>query len=321
MNESEKRKLMISVRGGYSDRNGLNPVCNVMQVDDLDDRTRRILLTKIWNKVEAVFKNYIPEYHPYTFRDIWCNFVKELLVEVFGEIIHPNNNLTMSDIFDKIKDVILQAPIEEVWDIIEFICNELVPIIYDIEVKNAQIKGYYFYEEELDGYGEQAVKKFFSDINAIFESACIAYRFVNGIIIQNTNNIEIAAIEEASTTEFDGCNKHIEKATAYLYDRENPDYKNSIKESISAVEAICCVITKTENATLGETLRELEKKQQLNGQLKAAFEKLYAYTNNQGGIRHANPIVASEVSFAEAKFMLISCCAFVNYLIEIYSNF
>ncbi len=161
----------------------------------------------------------------------------------------------------------------------------------------------------------------FSDINAIFERECIAYRFVNGIIIQNTNNIEIAAIEEASTTEFDGCNEHIKKATAYLYDRENPDYKNSIKESISAVEAICCVITKTENATLGETLRELEKKQQLNGQLKAAFEKLYAYTNNQGGIRHANPIVASEVSFAEAKFMLISCCAFVNYLIEIYSNF
>lgn len=160
----------------------------------------------------------------------------------------------------------------------------------------------------------------FSDINAIFERECIAYRFVNGIIIQNTNNIEIAAIEEASTTEFDGCNEHIKKATAYLYDRENPDYKNSIKESISAVEAICCIITNTKNATLGQTLRILEEKQQLNGQLKAAFEKLYAYTNNAGGIRHANPIVPSEVSFAEAKFILISCCAFVNYLIEKYSN-
>lgn len=320
MNESEKRKSMISVRGRYSDRNGLNPVCNVMQVDDLDDHTRKMLENRILQKIEEVFILWRLNF-PDESVNGWRYFVHELLVEVFGESIYPNNNLAKSNnIFGKIKDVILQAPIEEVWDIIEFICNELVPIIYDIEVKNAQRKGYYS-EEELDGYGEQAVKKFFSDINAIFERECIAYRFVNGIIIQNTNNIEIAAIEEASTTEFDGCNKHIEKATAYLYDRENPDYKNSIKESISAVEAICCVITKTENATLGETLRELEKKQQLNGQLKAAFEKLYAYTNNQGGIRHANPIVASEVSFAEAKFMLISCCAFVNYLIEIYSNF
>ncbi len=319
MNESEKRKSMISVRDGYSDRNGLNPVCNVMQVDDLDDHTRKMLENRILQKIDEVFSLWRLNF-PDESVNGWRYFVHELLVEVFGESIYPNNNLAKSDIFNKIKDVILQAPIEEVWDIIEFICKKLAAIIYDIEVTDAQIKGYYFYEEKLDGYGEQAVKKFFSDINAIFESKYIAYRFVNGIIIQNTNNIEIAAIEEASTTKFDGCNKHIEKATAYLYDRENPDYKNSIKESISAVEAICCIITNTKNATLGQTLRILEEKQQLNGQLKAAFEKLYAYTNNAGGIRHANPIVPSEVSFAEAKFILISCCAFVNYLIEKYSN-
>ncbi len=299
MNESEKRKSMISVRGGYSDRNGLNPVCNVMQVDDLDDRTRVMLFNKIWEVIDNHFdfsnQNHIN-------RSRRCKFIKDLLVEVFGEIVNPNNDVAEFFIFDKIKNVICQAPLNEVWDIFEFICCYLVQII-DFQ------------------YGNKEVKGFFSYINAIFEKECIAYRFVNGIIIQNTNNIEIAAIEEASRTDFDGCNKHIEKATAYLYDRENPDYKNSIKESISAVEAICCIITNTENATLGETLRVLEKKQQLNGQLKAAFEKLYAYTNNQGGIRHANPIVASEVSFAEAKFMLISCCAFVNYLIEIYSNF
>lgn len=317
MNESEKRKSMISVRDGYSDRNGLNPVCNVMQVDDLDDRTRKMLVNRIFQNIEEVF-SLLRLNFPDKSVNGWRYFVHELLIEVFEEIIHPNNDLAESDIFDKIKNVILQAPIEQVWDIIEFICKKLAAIIYDTEVECTL---YYHTKEEADRTGQQAVKKFFFDINNIFERECIAYRFVNGIIIQNTNNIEIAAIEEASTTKFDGCNKHIEKATAYLYDRENPDYKNSIKESISAVEAICCVITKTENATLGETLRELEKKQQLNGQLKAAFEKLYAYTNNQGGIRHANPIVASEVSFAEAKFMLISCCAFVNYLIEIYSNF
>ncbi len=134
MNESEKRKLMISVRGGYSDRNGLNPVCNVMQVDDLDDRTRKMLVNKIWEVVDI---NTTPAE--------WCEFVKELLIEVFEEIVSPNNNLAKSkfDIFHKIKNVILQAPIEQVWDIIEFICKKPARIFYDKEVIDAQIRAYY----------------------------------------------------------------------------------------------------------------------------------------------------------------------------------
>ena len=51
--------------------------------------------------------------------------------------------------------------------------------------------------------------------------------------------------------------------------------------------------------------------------LRAAFEKLYAYTNQpETGIRHAlmddngTYTPASE----EALFMLVSCCSFINYL-------
>ena len=256
-----------------------------------------MLLNKIWEVVDKEFGFSEPSFINRKNRII---FVKELLSQVFGEILYLNNNVAEFFIFDKIKNVICQAPIHEVWDIIEFICHQLVQIIA--------------YK-----YGKKEVEKFFIYINSIFKIECIGYRFVNGKIIKNIDDIEISAIEEASTTDFDGCNKHIQKATDYLYDRENPDYKNSIKESISAVESICCVIVKDKNATLGKALTLLEEKQQLNGQLKAAFEKLYAYTNKAGGIRHANPLVASDVSFEEAKFMLISCCAFVNFLIEKYS--
>ncbi len=77
MNESGKRKSMISVRDGYSDRNGLNPVCNVMQVDDLDDRTRKILVNRIWDEVETVF-NYIAENYPYSYNNQWRECVNSL---------------------------------------------------------------------------------------------------------------------------------------------------------------------------------------------------------------------------------------------------
>ena len=49
--------------------------------------------------------------------------------------------------------------------------------------------------------------------------------------------------------------------------------------------------------------------------LQVAFEKLYAYTNNKTtGIRHALMEDTESPGFDEAKFMLVACSAFVNYL-------
>ena len=48
--------------------------------------------------------------------------------------------------------------------------------------------------------------------------------------------------------------------------------------------------------------------------LKSAFNILYGYTSDANGIRHAGDIGGSASTFAEAKFMLVSCCAFINYL-------
>ena len=59
----------------------------------------------------------------------------------------------------------------------------------------------------------------------------------------------------------------------------------------------------------------LEKKNKINLTLKAGFEKLYPYSNNKNGIRHA--LMDEEIINPEdAKFFLIACSAFTNYLIE-----
>jgi hypothetical protein len=97
-------------------------------------------------------------------------------------------------------------------------------------------------------------------------------------------------------------------------DRKNHDYRNSIKEAISAVESFCKIVTNNDKAELGDALKEIESQVKLHAALKAAFTKLYGYTSNADGIRHAL-MDEPNVGFEDAKFMLVSCSAFINYLI------
>ncbi|VAX31463.1 hypothetical protein MNBD_NITROSPINAE05-986, partial [hydrothermal vent metagenome] len=44
------------------------------------------------------------------------------------------------------------------------------------------------------------------------------------------------------------------------------------------------------------------------------FSSLYGYTSDEGGIRHA--LMESEnVDFNDAKFMLVVCSAFINFVL------
>ena len=104
-------------------------------------------------------------------------------------------------------------------------------------------------------------------------------------------------------------------ALELLANRKSPDYRNSIKESISAVEAVCRLITIDQNATLGQAIGKVKKKVQLHPALERAFDKLYGYTSSADGIRHAL-LEETDLDFEDAKFMLVSCSAFVNYLVS-----
>lgn len=114
--------------------------------------------------------------------------------------------------------------------------------------------------------------------------------------------------------------RSIHQANKLLSDRDNPDYENSIKESISAVEAICEIITdaKGKETTLGAILKKLDKNGiVIHKALLSAFSSLYGYTSDANGIRHAGDFDGPTASFEEAKFMLVACCAFINYLTDV----
>jgi hypothetical protein len=99
-----------------------------------------------------------------------------------------------------------------------------------------------------------------------------------------------------------------------LSDRSAPDHRNSIKESISAVESLCKNLTSDPTATLGQALKPLEDKGIIHPALKSALAKLYGYTSDSGGIRHAM-LDEPCLTFSDSKFMLVVCTAFANYLV------
>lgn len=296
---SEKK---VQLRGGFSDRHKLQSFNTEIQLTDFDERMKIAVVNKI--------KDWIYEENFYRERE---NFYKNLIKEAFCEFLSPNLEdkiqYRQNDIFNQyIYAPIMENSYEEILSLIEYIIN------YFLDWKEYQRKnGYIGFWEDINRYAQE--------INKIFQQEYVGYRFIDGEITPISDEMEVAEIEQSLDIEFQGCRSQIKKALSLLSNRENPDYKNSIKESISAVESICQIITGDNKATLGQALKDLETKGiPIHSALKKSFSSLYGYTSDEGGIRHAEGLFESNVTFEEAKYMLVSCCAFVNYLIAEYGK-
>ena len=145
-------------------------------------------------------------------------------------------------------------------------------------------------------------------------SLSITYRFVGDCICRITSKEEINEIETALQSPIEGVKAHIQTSIDLFASKQNPDYRNSIKESISAVESLCKIITQDPNATLGQALKKIEDEKKLNlpQSLKQAFSILCGYSSSSHGIRHGL-IQEPNLQQDDARFFLIACSAFINY--------
>lgn len=154
-------------------------------------------------------------------------------------------------------------------------------------------------------------KVYIDAINRVFIEENVNYRIVGNKITDIVNEEEINSIEKTIANPYEVVKKHYNKALEKLY--KDKDYSNSIKESITSVEAMCQIINGSKE-TLGKALNSLEI--EIHPALKSAYSSIYGYTSDENGTRHANGIGEKNATFSEAKYMLISCSAFVNYLKE-----
>jgi len=273
----------------FSQRKGINPHKSVIQVDSVDTELRNGLWNALymccWSLLEPrhgahpPLLSQNPEIQQLVIR-LWRDYFKWPLDTRGDEWLR---------IFGTIRNYYFNCEWYEVYDFIEFVIHNYP----DIKMCDALIER----------------------CNSILERELSAYRFVGGRITQITSEEEIGEIEKALQVPVAPIKEHLDCSLTLLADRQNPDYRNSIKEAISAVETLCRMITKDEKATLGKALKETKKHIKLHPTLEHAFEKLYGYTSDEGGIRHAL-MDQPNIGFEDARFMLVACSAFINYLIE-----
>lgn len=81
--------------------------------------------------------------------------------------------------------------------------------------------------------------KFMGAANSILERELSGCRFVAGVLSPITTPVEVEAIEgaadAAASKGFQGAHEHLTNALRLLGKKPKPDYRNSIKESISSV--------------------------------------------------------------------------------------
>ena len=147
---------------------------------------------------------------------------------------------------------------------------------------------------------------------AVMARELAGYRLIGSNVVPIVAEEEVAEIEDALRRAPRPVSEHIGAAVELLAARDNPMYRESVHESISAVEAAVRGLTGDNKALLPAGLRALNV--DLHPALVQAFTKLYGYTSDEGGIRHALTEDARPIDLADARYMLIACSAFVNYL-------
>ena len=259
----------------FSERYGYTSVRDTIQIESADEQLRNGLWSSFYDTV------YARSQYEYLLTALWKKFYR-LPVDTIPQ--------AYIDSLKVIRDSFYKMRWFDVYDFIEFTAQNIY--YHDTDVKS----------------------RFIESCNEVLGQEMAGYRFVDDEITQITAEEEVAEIEQAiNEANANPVSSHLKRALELLSDRTEPDYRNSIKESISAVEALCVNLTGA--TTLGQALTKLDKDSTIKTHpaLNEAFKKLYGFTSDAGGIRHAL-LEEDSREFEDAKFMLVSCSAFVNYL-------
>ena len=274
----------------FSQRKGIRPLQKAIQREAIDAELRN----RLWSAVKlVVWDNFRqPDAFGVLSDDsravlqlveaVWLNYFKAA-VDTIPDFVFG----TPKSAYKVIRDYFFEAEWWQVYDFLEYIVKAAEP-----------------------SWSTQLVQV----INTFLEAENAAYRVVGTEIVEITDEHEVAAIESAIDKSTKAASQHLSQALSLLSDRTKPDYRNSIKESISAVESLCQTISKNPKGTLGDCLKSLKAKSHVHPALEGAFSKLYGYTSDSGGIRHALADSTEQPTFADAKFMLVACSGFIGYL-------
>ena len=284
------------MKGRFSGRHGIITASNALQKGSIDERLRN----RLWSCVSQIYFDDLKhhtssdELANILFWNIWDDFL--------GKPVDTISDITNRNV-SAVRDWFFSAKWNEVYDFLEFLG----------EFKDAKNSG---------GTWDRLRKKtaaFIVVVNEKLAQEKAAYRFVGSQIAEVTNDSEIMEINQALEVEgkYSGARAHIQSALKLYSNREQPDYRNSVKESISAIESVFTSINGKKSSGLAAAIKLAENGGLvLHPALRNGIISIYGWTSDDGGIRHGLTENSAKVREVEARLMLILCSALMNYLIS-----
>lgn len=287
----------------FSERYGYTKPCDVLQLESVN----RNLRISIYNIYYQLFGEYNRK-----------SFVEDLYKRIWGDFWHypldefPNSYPTF---YRQLQKWVLSCEWYLIYDLIEFVSEQCEELDSDEGEYGTAMWGFPANETKSPSFTDD----YRSIINTMLAREHAGYRMVGSRIVPIANDSELSSLGQAldAPDSFKTARDHMARALTLFAKRPNPDYTNTVKEAISAVEAAAQVVAQEEKATLRKTLASIQKTYSVHPALVDGWKKLYGFTSDAGGIRHAEHPDDVHVDGPFAKYMLISCSAFVNYLIEI----
>ncbi len=262
----------------FSERIGVTQVRSVIQVESIDVPLRNKLWSVLYVYLDPDNDSSLAlSPHEALYRDIWLNFFER-----------PIDRMPVysSRFVEEMRSYFYAEDWYKPYDLLEFCLTRP------------------------GGLGSGAIEL----ANLVLQDYLSGYRFVSGKLVPVTDDSHIQAIEDALATATNPARTHLNKSLALLGDRQYPDSENAMKEAISAVEATCSAIVGQRGASLGDALKKLEDAGVvIHPALKGAWLKVYGYTSDADGIRHALH-GESSATVDDALYFLVTCSAFVSLL-------
>ncbi|MBE8147047.1 hypothetical protein IOD13_16035 [Brevibacterium casei] len=224
--------------------------------------------------------------------------IEELLLRLWARYFKSpiDDKPSDFDVWQDIKEVILRSSWVDAFDLVELLAKILA---------------------ELDRErGEEYSALFADTLNDRFEQYLVGYRFINNEIVPIDSNIDIDSIDGAlsasgvipglivrSSEQWNSWPIGRARITPTLSKRR---FRRSRQSSIKSPG----------KSTLGGGLKQLSASGVvLHPALVTGWSNIYGWASDENGVRHGG-VDAASIDQAMAKYMLVTCSAFVAYLIE-----
>lgn len=267
----------------FSQQQGLEPLPKPLALGELPLEVRNLLWTTIYFYVQKDK----PQYYDIQGNAKWYGILYRLHVwhwKLPGDEFDPNFKAQC----ERLKGAIQKSPYNKVFDLVQFILRD-----------------------------PDCPLPLPDKIVSLFKSENIAYTILDkDTIIPSVSEEDGKTYLNAmkvTSEKFPGSRRHLKNSGEEV---SKGNWANSIRESIHAVESVMKALVGDESADFRGAIGALSKKMEFHGALKAGFEKLYAYTNDEKGIRHSLLLSEANVDKHDAIFMLSSCSAFVTFLVN-----